>query len=123
MSDGDFPKQVVITVHPPARRGGKAHCRVEPSIAPVHYGGRVTFRAAEGCGPLTVLVPTRRGGRKVFPALFGQHFTVEAGSGKAFGVLSEKHRTREPREYPYAVYCHAHNCFAMGSLPKMMVGP
>jgi len=123
MADGDYPMHVVITVHPPAKRGGEPYCQVDRPIARVHYGGTVTFRAGKGAGPLTVYIPTKRGGRKVFPALLRGHFPVEAGESTVYRVLSAKHRTRQPRDYPYAVYCHEHNCFAKGSLPRMMVGP
>ena len=119
----DFPKSVVVTVNPPREGGRERFCQVDQAIACVRYGGTVTFKAANGCGPLTVFIPRPSRAPKVFPGLRKPHTRVRAGKRRQLKVLPEKHQTTQPREYPYAVYCHKHNCFAKGSLPRMMVGP
>jgi hypothetical protein len=115
-----YRKHVTVTVRPPRKDLGGRYCQVDPSVFRVRYGGTVTFRVEEGCGPLDLFVPTPKGAPRPLAELRaplvvvprtkeGRAFTVPRGSGR--------------REYPYAVYCRACNCFGKGSVPKMITGP
>jgi hypothetical protein len=123
MPKDEYPDKVVLTVSPPKANAREKSCPIDPSVACVGYGGVVTFKATRASGALTVYVPRPPRSPKVFPGLRKPIFRVPAGTSRTLRVLPRKHQTRQPREYPYAVYCNAYNCFAKGSLPKMMIGP
>ncbi|HUK14473.1 MAG TPA: hypothetical protein VLW17_14330 [Thermoanaerobaculaceae bacterium] len=120
----EYRKRVTITVTPDPD-SSEPYCNVDQSVVHLEYGGEVTFRTAKGCGPLTVFFPTPPWAPAVFPGLKGRHESRVPGTraGKTFKLLGPKHATKGPRHYPYAVYCQAHNCFAHGSMPRMIIGP
>jgi len=119
----DYLKRVVVTVSPGKGGDGERWCKVDQGTVYVRYGGSVTFKAAEGCGPFTIFVPRPNRAPRVFPGLKKLHSRVSARKSKKLQVLPRKHATTHHREYPYAVYCHKHNCFARGSMPRMIIGP
>jgi hypothetical protein len=123
MAQEGYGKSVKVNVSPPNPKARDRYCQIDVGVACVRYGGSVTFIASRECGPLTVLVPRPPRAPKVFPHLRTLVFHVPAGGRRTLHVLSKKHQTTHPREYPYAVYCHKHNCFAKGSMPRMMIGP
>jgi hypothetical protein len=117
---GDLPRHVTVNVSPPKRGSRGRYCHVKPSVVHVPYGGTVTFKVKNGCGPLEVFVPTPAGAPKAFPRAAGPVVAVPLDErGRTFGVTTGKGR----REYPYAVYCRGCNCFGRGSVPKMIIGP
>jgi hypothetical protein len=118
-----YEKRVVITISPGKSGDGGRWCKVDAGTVYVRYGGSVTFRGTKGCGPCTVFVPKPSRAPRVFPALRTVHSHVSERKSKTFRVLPKKHATTHVREYPYAVYCHKHNCFAKGSMPRMIIGP
>ena len=123
-SQGDgFRKHVTVTVGPVVGDGQDRYCRVEPSVARVQYGGTVTFRCVEGCGPLELFVPTPKRASDAFPRS-GRLLAVPGKRrGKKFTVTVAKAKNSKEVEYPYAVYCRGCNCFGRGSMPKMIIGP
>jgi len=113
-----WPKHVTVTVSPPADEEKQPVCTVNPSIFCVRHGGTVTFKSS--FGPLTLFIPTPRRAPKPFQWLRGP--LAPLPGGKKAKRLKVTHGSGV-HEYPYALYCHEFNCFAEGSLPRMIVGP
>ncbi len=113
-----FEKHVTVLVTPPPEGEKERFCRVEPSVVYVRRGGTVTFRSK--CGALTVFVPRPHRAPRPFQRIRGAHTAIPGTrGGRTLTVPEGAGRF----EYPYAIYSHAHNCFAKGSMPRMVIGP
>lgn len=113
-----WPKHVTVTVSPPSGRDEERYCTVTPSVFRIRHGGTVRFESK--FGPLTLFIPTPRRAPKPFQWLRGPVASIPGG--KKAKRLKVTHGWGV-HEYPYALYCHEFNCFAKGSIPRMIVGP
>jgi len=120
----EYRKRITITVTPDTQ-SQEPYCNVDQSVVHAQYNGQVTFRAADGCGPLILFFPKPRRAPAAFPGLKGRVESRVPGTraGKTLKLLGRGNAGNDPRHYPYAVYCQAHNCFAHGSMPRMIIGP